>query len=76
MPTFPTFNKYADRGYQNNNNSNNNSASSNNNISNNNNDERVGGGGRKRHMEDDRSMKGKMNAKFGGDDYNKFNFRF
>lgn len=76
MPTFPTINKYEKR--DNNfaqNNSNNNTTT---NAAKKPQIHVVGNSliGRKRRIDDDASMKGGLNAKFGGDDFSKFNFRF
>ncbi len=64
MPTFPTINKYATMERQPETTTSSSTTTTTNSLA-----------GRKRHMEDDRSMKGKLNAKFGGDDH-KFNYRF
>ena len=65
MPSFPTISKYDKRD---------NIVSNSTKMTNSQQSDALAG--RKRRLEDDVSMKGKLNAKFGGDDYSKFNFRF
>lgn len=73
MPSFPTINRYEKRD---NNNSNNNNLRTSNTNNNSNNQTSSAIIGRKRRLEEDVNMKGTLNAKYGGDDYSKFNFRF